>query len=303
MSKLIDLTGQRFGRLVVLYRAPNKGKATSWHCKCDCGNEKDVLASNLRRGITTSCGCYHKERIRQSNPKLQKYSIKPGDKFNQLTVLEELKDGMILCRCDCGNEVTVYRSRLANGSKKTCGCRIGLTQYNLINEIGNRYGKLEVIEYAGRDKRSNALWKCKCDCGNETIVAGIILRSGEVKSCGCLRSKGEMLINDILKEHNIHFQREYSFADLYVNNGKAKFDFAILDDNDNPLMLIEYQGIQHFNDSEFGKTQREISDPKKREYCQKHNIKLVEIPYTDFEKIDKEYILNIVEVNNENSNH
>lgn len=290
MSKLIDLTGQRFGRLVVLYRAPNKGNATYWHCKCDCGTEKDVSASNLRRGLTTSCGCYHHEQVSKANPKKQKYSIKPGDRFNQLTVLKELEKGMILCCCDCGNEIMVYRTRLARGDVKTCGCRVGLTQYNLINEIGNRYGKLTVIEYAGRDKWSNALWKCKCDCGNETIVAGITLRVGEVKSCGCLRSKGEMLINSILKEHNIHFQREYSFNDLYVNSKKAKFDFAILNDNNELLLLIEYQGIQHFNNSDFGRIQRENSDPKKREYCQKHNIKLVEIPYIDYDKINWEYL-------------
>lgn len=290
ISNLIDLTGQHYGRWTVLYRVPNKNGNTYWHCRCDCGTEKDVNASNLRRGLTTSCGCYRDEQISKATPKKQKYSIKPGDKFNQLTVLKELDNGMILCRCDCGNEVEVYRTHLASGHKKTCGCRIGLTQYNLINEIGNRYGRLEVIDYAGRDYRSNALWRCKCDCGNETIVGGVTLRMGNTKSCGCLRSKGELLIENLLKEHNIHFKKEFSFEDLYVNNGKAKFDFAILNDNEEVLLLIEYQGIQHFQDTNFGRLQREVSDNLKREYCKDHNIKLIEIPYTDYEKIDWDYL-------------
>lgn len=60
--KLEDLTGKRFGRLTVLYRTNKVGELTKWHCKCDCGNELDVFAGNLKKGNhTTSCGCYAKE--------------------------------------------------------------------------------------------------------------------------------------------------------------------------------------------------------------------------------------------------
>lgn len=64
--RVIDLTGQRFGRLVVLERAENlKGKA-AWKCKCDCGKELIVSSNNLRRGNTASCGCYCKEQTSKS---------------------------------------------------------------------------------------------------------------------------------------------------------------------------------------------------------------------------------------------
>jgi len=56
--KLIDLTGERYGRLVVLERAPNDGRRTMWRCVCDCGTEVVVRAENLRSGNTKSCGCY-----------------------------------------------------------------------------------------------------------------------------------------------------------------------------------------------------------------------------------------------------
>lgn len=67
MSTLIDLTGQKFERLTVLYKLPpdksKKGRGAYWHCKCDCGNEADVLGANLRKGATKSCGCYNKEKV------------------------------------------------------------------------------------------------------------------------------------------------------------------------------------------------------------------------------------------------
>ena len=57
----------------------------------------------------------------------------------------------------------------------------------LINEIGNRYGRLTVLEEAGRTNEKTVLWLCKCDCGNFTIKRGHHLRNGLTKSCGCLR--------------------------------------------------------------------------------------------------------------------
>lgn len=57
---------------------------------------------------------------------------------------------------------------------------------NVKNELGNRYGRLVVIERAGCDYRGAALWRCRCDCGNEKVVAGWHLRFGIVRSCGCL---------------------------------------------------------------------------------------------------------------------
>lgn len=60
-TKLIDLTGQKFGRLTVVERHGVKDGHAAWLCKCDCGNTTVVNGRNLRNGRTTSCGCYHKE--------------------------------------------------------------------------------------------------------------------------------------------------------------------------------------------------------------------------------------------------
>ena len=65
-NRLINLTGQRFGRLVVLERDYSK-KTTAWKCQCDCGNIAVVTTKNLRqKGYSTkSCGCLNRE----GNPK------------------------------------------------------------------------------------------------------------------------------------------------------------------------------------------------------------------------------------------
>jgi hypothetical protein len=53
------------------------------------------------------------------------------------------------------------------------------------NECGNRYGRLEVLEFSHVDKHRRACWRCRCECGEETVVPGAYLRSGNTESCGC----------------------------------------------------------------------------------------------------------------------
>lgn len=57
-----------------------------------------------------------------------------------------------------------------------------------IDLSGQRFGKLTPIEYVGKDKRSNSLWKCKCDCSGEKIVKHAHLTAGHTVSCGCAKA-------------------------------------------------------------------------------------------------------------------
>ncbi len=64
MSRLINLIGQKFGRLIVVERVDNDGhNRTCWLCQCNCGKRKIFLASNLKQGYTQSCGCLSKEKL------------------------------------------------------------------------------------------------------------------------------------------------------------------------------------------------------------------------------------------------
>ncbi len=66
--KLVDLTGQRRGKLVVIERGPANGKPyTRWRCRCDCGNETILVAYSLREEGTKSCGCLHREGLSLQN--------------------------------------------------------------------------------------------------------------------------------------------------------------------------------------------------------------------------------------------
>lgn len=80
----LDLSSQRFERLVVVGRMPNlKGVSqTIWHVRCDCGKEKfAVLYSSLMSGRTKSCGCLHREVLSQRGPRLQRAPINPDGKM------------------------------------------------------------------------------------------------------------------------------------------------------------------------------------------------------------------------------
>jgi hypothetical protein len=63
MGKLVNLSGQKFGRWYVLGRAPNKGNCTMWRCRCECGNIRVVEGYSLKSGLSKSCGCLHNELL------------------------------------------------------------------------------------------------------------------------------------------------------------------------------------------------------------------------------------------------
>lgn len=114
------------------------------------------------------------------------------------------------------------------------------------NLIGQKFGHLTVIkldeEKTKTSKRTH--WICECDCGSKNIeISGHNLISRDTKSCGCVRSKGEEKIAKILTENNISFLREYCIKDYQMTTGgNPRFDFAILDENNNVKYFIEYQG-------------------------------------------------------------
>lgn len=110
-------------------------------------------------------------------------------------------------------------------------------------------------------------------------------------------SRGEIKIEDILKTAGLPFAEEYIFPDLISTNGRPlRFDFAVFDDNGDIDFLIEYQGIQHYEaKSKFGGysglRKQQFNDLKKREYCQKHGLTLVLVPYWDENRLNYDYIM------------
>ena len=174
-----DLIRRKFGRLVIISRAyKNKQHNYMWKCKCDFGNETIVRYAALQKDNTKSCGCLNSELA----SKRQSVNLL-GKIFNRLTVIAKLhktKKGAQLwrCKCVCGNEIISISAKLLNGHTKSCGC------IKIIDLTDKRFGKLKVLHKIPSDSRY-ALWRCLCDCGNETIVRGTSLRYGATTSCGC----------------------------------------------------------------------------------------------------------------------
>ncbi len=117
-----DLTGRQFGELTVLRRAENDGRGkVRWLCRCSCGGEVTVRATQLKSGKTRSCGC--KKRGAAYNR-----ADLTGQRFGRLTALyhvnrpDRVKGSYWHCRCDCGKELDVYAQSLLRGLSQSCGC-------------------------------------------------------------------------------------------------------------------------------------------------------------------------------------
>ena len=125
-----DLTGQKFGMLLVkseapIYISPNGHRKRMWNCHCDCGNDCVIMGSHLTTNHSLSCGC-------QKTVKLKPRSVTDltGEKFGMLTVMYQQPNRLVgkksrvvwHCKCECGNETDVLSLLLTKGLVKSCGC-------------------------------------------------------------------------------------------------------------------------------------------------------------------------------------
>lgn len=121
MSKRIDLTGNKYGKLTVVgYSHTNKGFAF-WECNCDCGGKNIVSGYSLRSGGTKSCGC--------NKPGFKNLKDLSGKRFGNLLVIERYGTASGRCPlwktlCDCGKEHISRGSTLRNETSISCGCRM-----------------------------------------------------------------------------------------------------------------------------------------------------------------------------------
>lgn len=224
-----------------------------------------------------------------------------GKRFGRLVVLcdDGTRDNYKMvkwkCQCDCGNITYVRTNDLNSGHTKSCGCLAKdiNKQKQTKDLIGQRFGKLTVLylisDYKQRGRYN--VWKCKCDCGNLCNAVSRDLIIGHKKSCGCLKSEGESLIQKILQNNHIHYLKEWTDDKKCKNlktNGILRFDFYLPDYN----CCIEYDGIQHFKDTGWGNfnTAKE-RDNFKTQYCKNHNIKLVRFSYKELNKINFDYLM------------
>lgn len=339
-----DLSGQKIGHLLLLYRGENDTSVTrpraKYVCLCDCGNIVSVRGENIQQhskdGHSVSCGKCKEFQFSQLT-ELQNFYIlntyleekdanlphctikckecggiftprrselyndynktcakcnktdrlQSGNIIGELTLIKKQvdKNNSIkwLCKCSCGEEMLIPATELQ--CRRSCG-----KHYDAEDLVGQTFGKLQVKNSTNIFRGHQRIYLCDCECGtkNYEVARGNLL-SGHTSSCGCLNSKGEEKISKILIDNNIIFQKQKTFPDFYrVNScGKMKFDFFVKNS-----YAIEFDGIQHFKHHKFTgwftkDNLKEIHkrDLYKNQYCFKHNIPLIRIPYWELDNI------------------
>lgn len=286
-----DYTGQQIGKLTVLYRIENysspSGKThVMWHCRCDCGNFKDVSSDYLRKSKCPSCGC---EATKNRTEKNRINHV--GQKFNRLTILDIIWDEKpikAVCKCDCGNDYIGIKADIVSGHTQSCGCLQAEMASNTNTKDWTGVVADSGVEFIGQhhmNEHGQWVWECKCPlCNNLFCELPAKVNNGHTTSCGCrIQSFGESYIQSLLEDMEIEFTPQYTFEgckNVYV----LRFDFALFDKN-SLIGLIEYDGKQHFEPIDFfggqdGFEKTQKRDEIKNSYCKTNNIPLVRIPYT-----------------------
>lgn len=300
-----NLVGEKFGRLTVLALSENrtKSRGRKWICQCECGTIKEVAQLALLNGSTVSCGCYNRDQLQRRN-----LIDLTGNTFGRWTVIERtecpshianITGSWWLCECGCEahTKKVVRGSSLTSGKSESCGClhKEKVSALHFTDLTGSIFGNLTVLQQAEAPEtnknKSATYWLCRCNCGNEVVVIAANLNNGHTTSCGCVNSKGEKKIIQILNENNISFVHDRGvFKDCKLSTGgTARFDFYV-----NGSYVIEYDGEIHYEGCNSGwYTQNRLEqtlqrDREKNEYCWSHNIPIIRIPYWERDNLTLE---------------
>ena len=206
-------------------------------------------------------------------------------------------------KCEKGHEwpAIIYSRNKDNGNGcPYCSGFYPSKDYNLLKDNPKL---CEDWDYKKNDKRpedytpmsgQNVYWKCK-ECGYKWNVAisDRNRKDGKASGCSqCSESKGEKRCREVLTNFNIPNGKQHTFNDLRgIGGGLLRYDIpAFYDVKQTKLrMLIEYDGIFHYEKQyeDDGFETLQIHDKLKNEYCKLHNIKLIRIPYWDFDNIEE----------------
>lgn len=269
--------------------------------KCKCGNEFKVNFSKFKDNKKQYCNiCGYNirtKKLRHSYSDIKNEFEKRG----YILVSKEYKSLNEQLKYICPKHkdkgiLTIWGTNLLKGhgcvycGAESAGEILKKTNEEFISEMEEKYGD----EYIILGEYINAKTKIKVKhniCGHEWSVTPANLLRGY--GCPkCASSKGEKTIGEYLQSNNIDFISEYSFIDCR-NELPLPFDFYLPDSN----TLIEYDGKQHYEPVNFGGCSDDVAlinhkrtkkhDNIKNTYCKSNNIKLVRIPYWDFDNIEQ----------------
>ncbi len=180
MSKIVDLTGKRFGRWVVIGKEESNSNA-KWRCRCDCGEEKSVVSKILRNGQSKSCGCLRKE-LSAAREKTHGHATgKTSGTYNSWAAMFQ--------RCDNKNH-PAYKNYGARGIRV---CERWYKFENFLADMGSRPTGTSIDRINNNDdyKPNNCRWATPKDQANNRRRSGPI--PGMKRNGLAVR---EVLIND-----------------------------------------------------------------------------------------------------------
>lgn len=260
--------------------------------KCKCGNifwkTLNVFKSGNQRQCNKCAG--YKEWDRE-------LVIKYITQYPNLELLNKndnlMHNSMLKIKCECGNVFKRTFKDFKRYKYKCCqDCMIKYRSLNIRNSYDEVKSNIESIKgYKLLSKKYiNYRDRLKIQCP-EGHIFYMSYKNFFYEGCRCLvcsESNGEKVIRKYLTANNIKFKQEFTFNDLKgIGGNSLRFDFAIIDNNDDLKLLIEYDGEFHYN-SQYNNdsyNMLQVHDKLKDDYCIKNNIKLIRIPYWKFDYI------------------
>ncbi len=217
-----------------------------------------------------------------------------GNEYSVFGEYVYCKNKVLMKHNTCNYEWFITPSDFLNGRR--CPICVGKNVQKTTNQFKQEVFNLVGDEYEILGKYINDYTKIKIFhkvCKNSYEVSPSNFLAGR-RCPKCNESRGEKLISDIFNKIKIIFLQQYRFHNCR-NKKPLPFDFAVFDENNNLIFLIEYDGKQHYKpfyklNEIKGKEQLKYiqrNDSIKNEYCQNNNISLLRIPYWDFDNIEQ----------------
>jgi hypothetical protein len=187
--------GSKFNRLTILRRTEPKIKRTREGreikmtmvvCQCECGNiTKPIRLTSIKTGKTKSCGCIGKEKFIEVLKSKRKYNVQIGDRFGTLVVTSFKEQRYnVECLCDCGVTKRSTYSKLHSGNVRCSSCS---KKPRKLEEAKGKYNRLTIIREVEPIKPKERRVLVECECGKQFETNLYSLKSGNTKSCGCLK--------------------------------------------------------------------------------------------------------------------